>query len=310
MPLSPGDRDRYRMSVIASCYSRGVGVADVVVLGADLRQELGVESLDFEDVVLDLQERGWVILGGGETIRLGLPGIVVLEEHLRRELLRVGVDGMKASGFSEQYELWLELEWQRYQVWRAIYDGGGARTGQVVPADTFMSALGRSDAELGRAFEMIEHRGLAELFCTPWVFRLTAAGRDEMTALLDEFKKHKLKSPKRASYLKFLLKKWRWEADATAPALEEVDGFRHSDDYLSVSTRAGSFTLTPRIATVIRLLHRAHRAGTPDVTFERIRAEPEFEAYERLRDIFKPRHLEAFDALIRSSGRGLYRLNM
>lgn len=310
MPFSVQNRDKYQTDLVARCYVCAGGAADSAVDGEQIRIEFDLEPIDFEDLVVDLQERGWLTWGGGGTLRLRLQGVCLFEQLLRGEFRRLGTEELGRSQLGEAYALWLELEWRRYSVWRAVYDAGGGRAGQYIPANTFMSTLGISDSELGQSLAMLDFRDLARVPFAPWVIALTTEGRDQMSALLEELRKHRLRSPKKAAFHRFLQKRWEWEDGKAPPVVLDDDGFLYSDDYLSVTVRGESFALTPRIAAVVRLLHRASRAGTPDVAFERIQAIPGFEGYQKLRDIFKPRHLKAFDALISISGRGLYRLNL
>ena len=48
--------------------------------------------------------------------------------------------------------------------------------------------------------------------------------------------------------------------------------FRHTPDYISVNLRGQQFTLSPRQAEVVQLLHEAYKNGTPDLHHEHIKA--------------------------------------
>jgi len=98
------------------------------------------------------------------------------------------------------------------------------------------------------------------------------------------------------------------EVQPAGAAIEPVE-FKHSPDYTSVSIGGQRFTLTPRQAQVIQILHEAHRAGLLDVSSQYI-LERLGTRSSRLRDTFRS-NLEAYRSLIAPGDRnGTYRLKM
>jgi hypothetical protein len=91
---------------------------------------------------------------------------------------------------------------------------------------------------------------------------------------------------------------------------EQPARFVHDPDYRSVTLDGVSFTLSPRQAAAVRILHRAHRAGTPDLPWEAIKGQLEAIDYypDRMHDVFKS--VANWKALVRSDKRGFFRLNL
>jgi hypothetical protein len=94
-----------------------------------------------------------------------------------------------------------------------------------------------------------------------------------------------------------------------ARKLESRQSFSHSDDYTSVTTPNGAkFTLTKAQGAVIAILHDAFKSGNPNVSNTKILETLERET-SRLQDIFKSSP-GGWKALIKSTRRGVYRLNL
>ena len=84
----------------------------------------------------------------------------------------------------------------------------------------------------------------------------------------------------------------------------------HSPDYRSVKIRGEEFILTSRQASVIEILHTAWKEGTSDLSESYILERLGYESSRRLRDVFKPNDLEAWEKLVTSRRRGTCRLNL
>ena len=85
--------------------------------------------------------------------------------------------------------------------------------------------------------------------------------------------------------------------------------FKHSEDYSSVSLNGKPFTLTPRQAQVIQLLHAAYENGTPEIGSQFILEKIET-PNSRLRDTFRS-NLDAWKTLVKAgTKRGTVRLNI
>ena len=84
--------------------------------------------------------------------------------------------------------------------------------------------------------------------------------------------------------------------------------FAHSDDYISITFRSQSYTLTDSQAAAVRVLHENAKRGTPYVNQHTVLAEIESGA-KRLRDLFRDSLL--WDTLIVMGKRGgIYKLNI
>ena len=84
--------------------------------------------------------------------------------------------------------------------------------------------------------------------------------------------------------------------------------FAHSDDYISITFRGQSYTLTDSQAAAVRVLHENAKRGTPYVNQHTVLAEIESGA-KRLRDLFRDSLL--WDTLIVMGKRGgIYKLNI
>lgn len=85
--------------------------------------------------------------------------------------------------------------------------------------------------------------------------------------------------------------------------------FTHSTDYRSVTRYGATFSLTPRQAQVIQILHEAYEGGNPDIGGAAI-LEQLGTQNSRLRDTFRS-NLEAWKALVRPGRtKGSYKLNL
>lgn len=89
--------------------------------------------------------------------------------------------------------------------------------------------------------------------------------------------------------------------------------FAHSEAYDSITFEGQTYTLQPRQAAVVKLLHEALRKGHPGVPTMRILALPGCDGVDSVRDIFKSR-LQLWGTLIincedHQEGRGFYRLH-
>jgi hypothetical protein len=82
--------------------------------------------------------------------------------------------------------------------------------------------------------------------------------------------------------------------------------FVHSADYRSATWRGQQFTFTPRQAQIVEILHHAHTAHTPDVSWRTIKNRLAIEG--RMSGVFK-RH-SAWNTLVVSRRQGLYRLDL
>lgn len=88
-----------------------------------------------------------------------------------------------------------------------------------------------------------------------------------------------------------------------------AEAFSHSDDYRSVRLTGRSFTLTPRQAQIIQILHSAHEKRTPDIGMQFILEKIDSPS-SRLRDSFKS-NPEAWKALVKPGNKkGTIRLNV
>jgi hypothetical protein len=96
------------------------------------------------------------------------------------------------------------------------------------------------------------------------------------------------------------------------PASQVTAGsqFTHSGDYRSVSCQHHTFTLTERQAAVVRILHRAQRAGSPALHWSAIQAQLEALDFvaDRMQDVFKG--VQEWRLLIANVNRGFWRLNI
>jgi hypothetical protein len=96
----------------------------------------------------------------------------------------------------------------------------------------------------------------------------------------------------------------RLRSDATRDS-----AFTHSDDYRTVTLRGVTYTLTPRQAQIIEILHSAYESGQPDVSVHYILEKLETRN-GRWQDTFKS-NKKARQALISTgSGKGMLRLNL
>jgi len=94
---------------------------------------------------------------------------------------------------------------------------------------------------------------------------------------------------------------------SATPKTEET--FAHSPDYRTVTIHGKTYTLTPRQAQFIEILHRAYESGKPDLPVARILEKLETPD-SRWQDTFK-RKPEAKKALIKSGvNKGTLRLNL
>lgn len=91
---------------------------------------------------------------------------------------------------------------------------------------------------------------------------------------------------------------------------EDQHQFAHSDDYRSIFLRDRSYTLSERQAAVVGILHRARRAGTPDLHWDAIKRQLEGAGFyvDRMQDVFKS--LSKWSPLIHSPKRAFFRLNL
>lgn len=94
------------------------------------------------------------------------------------------------------------------------------------------------------------------------------------------------------------------ESDATG------NDFQHSPDYASVRLRGRAYTLTPCAALVVRELHRAAKAGLPDLSWPTLQSSlTSAKCYQRkVSDVF--RTIPGWSLLVVSPRRGSYRLNL
>ncbi|MBN2226824.1 MAG: hypothetical protein JW763_05625 [candidate division Zixibacteria bacterium] len=91
----------------------------------------------------------------------------------------------------------------------------------------------------------------------------------------------------------------------------ELTWFYHTPDYRCVKKGDQEFTLTPRQAHVIQILHDSHMSGTPDISKDYIINEVAGSEsnYKKLSELFRDK--DAYKALITSGKRkGTYRLNI
>lgn len=94
---------------------------------------------------------------------------------------------------------------------------------------------------------------------------------------------------------------------------EEAAIFSHSEEYDSITFRGERYTLQPRQAAVVKLLHEALKKGHPAVPSRVILRLPGCEDVATIRDIFKSRS-QLWNSLVTncegtSEGRGFYRLH-
>ena len=97
--------------------------------------------------------------------------------------------------------------------------------------------------------------------------------------------------------------------DAVCQELSSTkSGFLLSD--FSVRWRGQSFPLTQQEAAVIKMLYQAHRAGTPDLSWQHIQTRLSvLEMYpSRMRDVFRESPLRG--TLVIRTGKNLYRLDL
>lgn len=100
------------------------------------------------------------------------------------------------------------------------------------------------------------------------------------------------------------------EQQGALPQKHSAD-LTHSPDYRSITKNGEEFSLTPRQASIIELLHKAYKNGAPELSqayiFETIGTASD---NPRIRDTFK-RNTEARKALIATgNGKDLIRLNI
>jgi hypothetical protein len=87
--------------------------------------------------------------------------------------------------------------------------------------------------------------------------------------------------------------------------------FVHSGDYASVNFSGRHFQFTPRQAAVVKRLHKARRAGTPDVPWPELRAiveDVDGSRPEKIGDVFKG--VDGWRSLITFERTGFWRLNI
>ena len=86
--------------------------------------------------------------------------------------------------------------------------------------------------------------------------------------------------------------------------------FKHSEDYTSLAIDGCDFSLSRRRAAVVRRLHQAYSAGTPNVPWREIkRILSGFDSNPgSMRDVFKGE--EHWRKLVRSDKKGFWRLNL
>lgn len=105
------------------------------------------------------------------------------------------------------------------------------------------------------------------------------------------------------------LRQSRAKAENRTQSILAPEKFKHSEDYSSVSLNGKPFTLTPRQAQVIQLLHAAYENGTPEIGSQFILEKIE-SPNSRLRDTFKS-NPDAWKTLIKAGAKkGTVRLNI
>lgn len=89
--------------------------------------------------------------------------------------------------------------------------------------------------------------------------------------------------------------------------------FSHSEEYDSITFRGKRYTLQPRQAAVVKLLHEALKKGHPEVAGRTILRLPGCEDVTSIRDIFKSRSQLWGSLVVNCEGtaadRGFYRLH-
>jgi hypothetical protein len=98
--------------------------------------------------------------------------------------------------------------------------------------------------------------------------------------------------------------------DRAKTARCHVDAFSHNDDYTFVTLRGESFLLKGRCSEIIRILDTAQLHGHPDVRKDKIAVDLNCDASRfRVSDSFRGQP-GSYKALIKSNGKGFYRLNV
>jgi hypothetical protein len=91
---------------------------------------------------------------------------------------------------------------------------------------------------------------------------------------------------------------------------DSEEAFHYTADYTSVNLRGQQFTLTPRQAEVIQLLHEAYKNGTPDLHHEHIKERLRMGNSAQVRGIFRS-NPDAWKYLVTQGKRkGTLRLNI
>jgi hypothetical protein len=298
------NRERQLEAILAQVYvlSFGDETEEDYAFERDLSKRLGIDPLTVSKRVEFLVlEESWLQWIGGGGAQLVDDGVVEVEHRIRNW---VAAEKPKSS-LSDLYESCLVLlkprEWKRFQFLRCLEDLSDGEPTEYVDHDDLVRSLGYEPSN--DTLDVLEHLGFIDLSQSR-SYRIKAAGiqvyrfrEDHLLGLPDD-----LKFEDFASAIERI---WAKEIE---PRIDE--DFDHSDDYSYVRKGDREFSLPARPAKVIGLLHRAYKSGQPVVVKEVILDTLGYDYSQRVRDVFKPNHLDAWRELVRSAGQGRYRLNI
>lgn len=297
--MSTETRRQELLVILTGVYGVSQGDMHQAVSLSELAKDTGVDGQFFIRQVKRLVEMEAVEWGNMGYVRITADGIKQAEEAIRDAHLGGDEDDEELS---RHYPLLQKLEWERYCSLLVLFQ----QREESAAYDLDRREIEGGQAGYHRACFCLDGLGLVEIRMGHPI-DLSYEGLDHVEDLLDQLEKADLRNPDREGYLAFRETVWKREKASKGKTPEP---FTHRDDYRFVCKGGQEFTMPDRPAKVIRILNMAYKSGLPDVPKKRILDALGYGYSARVRDAFKPNHLDVWKALVTSRTRGTYRLNL